>query len=97
MLNLARSLGDNAMKKLDMGLISKPYISPVFEVKSNSIVLIASDGLWDIFSVDEVVKIVMHNGFSNMDILLSTLFKHAIDRGIMDDITMTAIKFKCQT
>jgi serine/threonine protein phosphatase PrpC len=49
-LNLSRCLGDKFLKEQDMGLSAQPHVSPVMRLDpcASGIVLLASDGLWDV-------------------------------------------------
>lgn len=55
-LNLARALGDKFLKVEDLGLSAEPYVSDVSMVGNDrgAIVIIASDGLWDVVDFREV-------------------------------------------
>jgi len=61
-------------------------------------IIVASDGLWDRFSNEEIVKIVGMNYFDKRDAegAASHLMKESVDRwtreqGMVDDITIIVI------
>lgn len=58
-LNLARGLGDKFLKEEDLGFSAEPYVSPLWRVprKEARILLIASDGLWDVADYPEIVAL----------------------------------------
>ena len=58
-LNLARALGDKFLKVEDLGLSAEPFISAVSVVgnERGAIVIVASDGLWDVMDFREVAGI----------------------------------------
>eukprot|EP00878_Enallax_costatus_P012406 GHUV01012956.1.p1 GENE.GHUV01012956.1~~GHUV01012956.1.p1 ORF type:complete len:1522 (+),score=650.23 GHUV01012956.1:595-5160(+) len=51
-LNIARMLGDRFLKEQDVGFIAEPYVSEgvVLGPQDEVLVLVASDGLWDVVS-----------------------------------------------
>jgi protein phosphatase len=59
-LNLCRGLGDKFLKDEDLGLSAEPYVSSVVRLgeQEGGILLIASDGLWDVADQDAVTQAI---------------------------------------
>lgn len=57
-LNLSRCLGDKFLKDQDLGLSAAPHVSPVvtLEPAAAGIVVLASDGLWDVADGAAAIK-----------------------------------------
>ena len=53
---MSRSLGDNEAKKL--GVIAQPIIKCFPLLSHESFIVIASDGIWDVMSNEEVESLV---------------------------------------
>lgn len=58
-LNLSRCLGDHFIKTADLGFIAVPSISEVVRLgpEDSGLVVIASDGLWDVAEPGRVMKV----------------------------------------
>lgn len=65
-LNVSRCLGDKFLKEKDMGLSAQPHVSPVVRLEAGvpSIVLLASDGLWDVADGESAMKVCSSSGSS---------------------------------
>ena len=60
-LAVSRALGDYFAKQADVrsGLIAVPYVHPTLQITDDdAFVVVASDGLWDIYNGQEVVEMV---------------------------------------
>ena len=57
-LNLSRCLGDKFLKDQDLGLSAVPHVSDVvrLEPAASGVVVLASDGLWDVADGDAALK-----------------------------------------
>jgi len=98
-LSVTRALGDSNLL---------PYVSPVPEVfvqaigEQDDFVLMASDGLWDVVSNDDVVKIVQASLASSLQLKIETshaqiacdlVVQEAIKRGSNDNISAILVCF----
>ena len=96
-LNLSRSIGDFYMKQF---IISTPFVRSIKRhLRPIKYILIASDGLWDVFSADEIHKqlqviktAIGKNNQVDMDKVLSILVERAHQRGSTDNITVCYIE-----
>jgi len=58
-LNVSRAFGDHFAKEFDTGVIVEPYVSEVYELTENDThMIIASDGLWDVLTAEQVYEII---------------------------------------
>jgi len=58
-LVVSRALGDHYTKDKKSGMIAVPYIcEPVALTKENNILVLASDGLWDVMSGEKAINIL---------------------------------------
>ncbi|GMH40280.1 hypothetical protein BSKO_08184 [Bryopsis sp. KO-2023] len=97
MLNLARAMGDKAMKEVNSGLISEPHVSRVIKLRpdQSAVAVLASDGLWDGVTFAEASRIVtngVHAGM-NVDEIVMNLVNRSISKGVPDDITIALVRF----
>lgn len=61
-LGVTRAFGDHFLKKENLGVICEPYVSQVIELdKTGSILVVASDGLWDVISPERAMEIVVNS------------------------------------
>ncbi len=52
---MSRALGDYFLKSENTGLISEPFVSPVFALgPEDTFVVVASDALWDVLQPEEL-------------------------------------------
>ena len=94
MLNIARSIGDHHLKRY---VIANPYITSVHMDKIKY-VLIASDGLWDVYKpvdveeeIDMIVSECKKNGLEvrqTIDTVTRRIVENAFRRGSTDNITV---------
>lgn len=95
MLNLSRSLGDAHLKRY---VLPNPFMSIVPVSARIQYILIASDGLWDVFEHIEVHQFVIKYILSfptvtdaMLELYLNELVQLAIDKGSTDNITVNLI------
>ena len=62
---MTRSFGDLVAKSV--GVIAMPEIKSFQLTKESKFVILASDGLWDRISSDEVVRIISRDYYSSRD------------------------------
>lgn len=87
-LALTRAIGDNYLKKY---ITWEPDIYTLKLNNNNSILIMASDGLWDVFKDQEVVDIIMK---SDKKEILQDIVSIARQRGSTDNITIILYKLK---
>eukprot|EP01117_Protostelium_nocturnum_P000812 TRINITY_DN10_c1_g1_i1.p1 TRINITY_DN10_c1_g1~~TRINITY_DN10_c1_g1_i1.p1 ORF type:complete len:174 (-),score=41.12 TRINITY_DN10_c1_g1_i1:62-583(-) len=59
-LAICRTLGDHCLKKSNekTGIIADPYVSEVVQIESGDILVVASDGLWDVLTFQRASEMV---------------------------------------
>ncbi|KAK9810559.1 hypothetical protein WJX73_000740 [Symbiochloris irregularis] len=92
-LNLGRCLGDRYLKVEDLGLSAQPHVSPVECVgdASSALVIIASDGVWDVASPDRVVQAAMeasNAGDGDVEAMARAVAVHASKQHTKDDLLL---------
>jgi len=96
-LNLARALGDRFLKDEDLGLSAEPSTSGLYKIPKdkNFIIVIASDGLWDVMSPSDAAKLVLRverESYGGTVDIASALVRQAQHLGSRDDISALAIR-----
>jgi len=87
-LALTRALGDYKLKQY--GVTSTPYVSKHCIEDTDRFIVMASDGIWDVFSGEAILKISYE--INNADELCKYLVKQAISLGSQDNISCIVIK-----
>ena len=87
-LAVSRGLGDFDLK--NKGLIAEPHINKKLIDKSFNYCILASDGVWDALSPDEVSKLINEN--NNTDNMAKTIVEKAIEKGSEDNISCIVIE-----
>ena len=96
-LNIARSLGDRFLKDEDLGLSAEPHVSDVVTVDADreALVVIASDGLWDVMCVEDAIDMARHVDRDTrggvVDVAVA-LVEEAIALGSKDDVTVAVCR-----
>lgn len=96
-LNLARALGDRFLKDEDLGLIAEPYVGEAISVPKNrgALLLIASDGLWDVLDQERVAALLctadQENDGSVVEVA-SAVIEAAQKANTRDDVTALVIR-----
>jgi hypothetical protein len=96
-LAMTRAVGDNEFRPF--GLISEPAVAThQLEAGTRSAIILASDGLWDIFPLADAYTIVGRSDlFGNADAAADELLRLGMERGhaawgpVIDNITITVI------
>ncbi|CAF1185919.1 unnamed protein product [Didymodactylos carnosus] len=92
-LAITRALGDVKYKNIIEG---KPEIMAGELSNDDEILLLATDGFWDVFkneqAFDWVSTWMKSNKESSMDILAHALVEEAINRGSEDNVTVIAVE-----
>lgn len=84
------------MQEQDLGMSAEPHVSPVVAVPPGGtlLLLVASDGLWDVAPRDRVAQVALeafHSSFGNMRVVAQALVEHAQKQRSKDDITVLAL------
>mmetsp|Transcript_36229 Transcript_36229/g.79066 ORF Transcript_36229/g.79066 Transcript_36229/m.79066 type:complete len:257 (-) Transcript_36229:126-896(-) len=93
---ISRALGDHFMKGEGVPLLAEPSIAPTFFTRAGeaSLVILASDGLWDVTSPQQAVELALEAGRragGDPKMMAAALGKHARERRSADDITVMVI------
>ena len=88
-LMLTRSFGDFEFKKF--GVISEPHLKVVGRV-NNQILVIATDGIWDFLSDEDVFNIVNKNGKKDVNEIGKIILNEALKKGSQDNISLFVVK-----
>ena len=89
-LMLSRAFGDWELKPY--GVINVPHVLRMEIEMNDKYVVIASDGVWDVFEDDDILKVVVNGEGANADELCKGIIKNALLRGTMDNISCFVIK-----
>jgi len=89
-LMLTRALGDFALK--NVGVSCMPYTS-VHTLKCDDVVIIASDGLWDVLSDAEAARLctATRHKHGNERIVARTLVEQSVNLGSTDNVTCVVV------
>jgi len=83
-LAVSRALGDHFIKENNLGLIAEPYVSaPIELAEEDSLLIVASDGLWDVVKGDEAMQIV--EGMDSAEDIASCLLQTATSSTLCAD------------
>lgn len=88
LLILSRALGDHGLKK--HGVIANPFINKHYISDKDRYLILASDGVWDVITDDDVYR--LHLTVSNSDEFAKLIIKTALLRGSMDNISCIVLK-----
>eukprot|EP00005_Dracoamoeba_jomungandri_P002833 CAMPEP_0174252486 /NCGR_PEP_ID=MMETSP0439-20130205/1935_1 /TAXON_ID=0 /ORGANISM="Stereomyxa ramosa, Strain Chinc5" /LENGTH=872 /DNA_ID=CAMNT_0015333029 /DNA_START=89 /DNA_END=2707 /DNA_ORIENTATION=+ len=90
-LAVSRALGDHFVKTTKLGMSSDPYISELIELDDDdTILIVASDGLWDVMSGQEAIDLAKQFGDAQTmaSVLITTALK---DPACRDNITVSVV------
>ena len=93
-LNISRCLGDKFLKEEDLGLSAVAHVSHVQELEAAALLVVASDGLWDVTSAAAVVsaaRAAYANGAGSSESITSELMQLAKQNSTRDDLTIMSI------
>ena len=88
-LMLTRSFGDKEMKQY--GILGEPYIYSCFLGEKDLYVIVASDGVWDVISSEDLFNMSNKEKISSEE-LAKNIVKTAIDKGTNDNVTCLIVK-----
>lgn len=87
-LAVSRAFGDYEYKKF--GICATPYVTKTLSQKGDKYIVIASDGVWDVLS-DEDVLAISHKYGSSANELSDAILHISMDRGSLDNITVMVV------
>jgi len=92
-LNLSRCLGDKFLKDEDLGLSSQPSVSDVVRLPRGSssgggVLVLASDGLWDVADSNAVAQVVMKSLPDGTQAAAEALLQLALSHRSRDDVSV---------
>lgn len=83
-LSVSRALGDHFVKDSDLGVTGKPFIcDPVKLGPGDNVLIIASDGLWDVCTGQEAIDMCKTEKTARG--MASKLLKHAVSSVLCND------------
>ena len=88
-LTVTRSFGDHTMKNL---VLARPFTSAYRLTPEDDILLIACDGVWDVFSDQEAIDFVRTALAQGMENVANALVKQCLERGTTDNVTVLVIE-----
>jgi protein phosphatase PTC1 len=87
-LILTRALGDLALKR--QGVIPTPYVSKYHISEKDKYVILASDGVWDVLSDEDMF--LFSKAVRNSDDFAKIIMNNSLMRGSRDNISVTVLK-----
>ena len=93
-LSVSRALGDIDLKKYDSALIAAPDCNEILLNENHNCIILGSDGLYDVMSNEEIVKITndgIKNNKSAQEIAKILLYK-AIEKNSTDNTSIIVIR-----
>lgn len=94
-LNYSRAFGGKDLKPY--GLIAVPDVTQLEVTKADKLLILASDGLWDVVSADTAVKRAWESlrcgRDASVDLVDFALSEHDL-KGTVDNVTVTVIFFQ---
>lgn len=87
-LALSRALGDHALKKY--GVSCMPYVAKHVIDFNDKYVIIASDGVWDVITEEEILKLSFT--ISDADEFADIIVKTSINKGSRDNTSVIVVK-----
>lgn len=88
-LAVSRAFGDKPLKKF---VIAKPYIQEETIGGDDEFLIMASDGIWDVFSNEAAVELVRE--ITSPEEAAVLLTKEAILRGSLDNVSCVIVRFQ---
>lgn len=87
-LMMTRAIGDFELKKF--GVISDPDFCK-FCIDTSSLLILASDGVWDFLKIDDVLNMLMENPDVTCEMLSEIITSEAIKKGSLDNISVICV------
>jgi len=96
-LAVTRALGDHLMKKTTKGLISVPFVQETITIDDsiNSVLVLASDGLWDVVP-ESLITHTVRTSVEGATGIAEKLKGLALQHRSMDNIAIVVVKLKCR-
>jgi len=95
---MTRSMGDTIASKI--GVVGEPELRQVMLTEQDQVLVLASDGLWEVLSNEEVVAILKRYDSSAADQAAERLMEEAQrrwDGSTVDDTTIVLVWLECST
>ena len=90
---ICRSLGDHYIKENEKGFTSDPSLSPVYEILPGDMIILASDGLWDVISGKYAMELALTDQLQNAQDVANKLVSTILpSQKCQDNITVIAIR-----
>jgi len=86
-LAVSRAFGDIDLKK--WGLCADPYISQTLLLPTDTFLIVACDGLWDVATDQQAVDVLI--GETNPQKMSEKLLYYALDHGTKDNVTIIVV------
>ena len=93
-LAITRALGDHALKSDDGGVSCEPHTVVHRVGPSDRFVVMASDGIWDVMSDDDVQDLVLSNAELPNDDLAQSVIQSALARGTRDNLSVLVVRLR---
>ena len=93
-LNVSRCLGDKFLKEEDLGLSAVAHVSSVQQLGASTLIIVATDGLWDVTTATAVVAAARQayaGGVGSPEAITSELMQLAKRNSTRDDLTVMSI------
>jgi len=94
-LGVSRAFGNYEFKESQV-LSSEPEINHITLTVDSEYLVIASDGIYEQFSNEEIISFIKNGlvGNANLETVIKELVEEAVDRGSDDNITIIVVKFE---
>ena len=89
-LILTRSIGDREMKKY--GVCSEPFVKIEKIENDDLFIVLASDGVWDVVSEDDLFKVCLNNSNSNSNDICKKIIDLCIEGDTRDNVSCIVVK-----
>ena len=89
-LVLTRSIGDREMKKY--GVCSEPYVKIEKIENDDLFIVLASDGVWDVVSEDDLFKVCLNNSNLNSNDICKKIIDLCIEGDTRDNVSCIVVK-----
>ena len=93
-LAITRALGDHTLKGDSGGVTAEPYCFVHTVDDHDRFVVMASDGVWDVMSDDDVHGMVLSASEQTVDEISERLVQSALARGSRDNLSCLVVKLR---
>jgi serine/threonine protein phosphatase PrpC len=98
MLAVSRAFGDFELKLYDKPLVSvlPEFVTHIRDYYQDEMIIIACDGLWDVFSNEEAIKevrqIIWNEGETDITLVAEEMLDLSLEKGSKDNVSAIIIK-----